>query len=58
MAVSEKAANEQLPSPLEPSENITAKFVSNGLDLKDVVVLSGTSRLLFSLFFGRLAHLL
>ncbi|GFS41181.1 peroxidase superfamily protein [Actinidia rufa] len=38
---SEKAANEQLPSPIEPLENITAKFVAKGLDLKDVVVLSG-----------------
>ncbi|KAJ7967423.1 Peroxidase [Quillaja saponaria] len=38
---SEKAANEQIPSPFEPLENITAKFTSKGLDLKDVVVLSG-----------------
>ncbi|CAI9786335.1 unnamed protein product [Fraxinus pennsylvanica] len=41
VTASEKAANEQLPSPFEPLENITAKFVSNGLDVKDVVVLSG-----------------
>lgn len=39
---SEKAANEQIPSPLESLDNITAKFVSKGLDLKDMVVLSGT----------------
>ncbi|GMY05959.1 peroxidase 10-like [Fagus crenata] len=38
---SEMAANEQLPSPFEPLQNITAKFTSKGLDLKDVVVLSG-----------------
>ncbi|XVF01202.1 hypothetical protein REPUB_Repub04eG0068100 [Reevesia pubescens] len=38
---SQQAANEQLPSPFEPLENITAKFTSKGLDLKDVVVLSG-----------------
>ncbi|KAK6282631.1 hypothetical protein POUND7_016456 [Theobroma cacao] len=38
---SQQAANEQLPSPIEPMENITAKFTSKGLDLKDVVVLSG-----------------
>lgn len=40
ITASEAAAN-QLPSPFEPLENITAKFVSNGLDVKDVVVLSG-----------------
>lgn len=38
---SENAANEQLPGPFEPLENITAKFTSKGLDIKDVVVLSG-----------------
>ncbi|KAK6946155.1 hem peroxidase, partial [Dillenia turbinata] len=38
---SEQAVLNQLPSPIEPSENITAKFVSKGLDIKDVVVLSG-----------------
>ncbi|KAF5956082.1 hypothetical protein HYC85_008938 [Camellia sinensis] len=42
LTASEKAANEQLPSPFEPLlENITGKFASKGLDLKDVVVLSG-----------------
>ncbi|XWS54840.1 hypothetical protein CRYUN_Cryun10bG0124000 [Craigia yunnanensis] len=38
---SQQAANEQLPSPIEPLDNITARFTSKGLDLKDVVVLSG-----------------
>ncbi|XP_023898669.2 peroxidase 10-like [Quercus suber] len=38
---SEMDANTQLPSPVEPLQNITAKFISKGLDLKDVVVLSG-----------------
>ncbi|KAJ7946025.1 Peroxidase [Quillaja saponaria] len=38
---SEIAANEQIPSPFDPLENIIAKFTSKGLDLKDVVVLSG-----------------
>lgn len=38
---SQSAANEQIPSPLESLENITAKFTSKGLKLKDVVVLSG-----------------
>lgn len=33
--------NQQLPSPFEPLDNITAKFTSKGLNLKDVVVLSG-----------------
>lgn len=37
----EKSANEQLPSPVEPLSNITAKFVAKGLDAKDMVVLSG-----------------
>ena len=42
ITASQQAANEQLPSPIEPLENITAKFTSKGLDLKDVVVLSGS----------------
>lgn len=42
VTASQQAANEQLPSPFEPLENITAKFTSKGLDLKDVVVLSGS----------------
>ncbi|KAI3448088.1 hypothetical protein Pfo_004753 [Paulownia fortunei] len=41
LTASEKSANEQLPFPFEPLENITAKFVAKGLDLKDMVVLSG-----------------
>ncbi|CAA3000737.1 peroxidase 10 [Olea europaea subsp. europaea] len=40
ITASEAAAN-QLPSPFEPLENITAKFVSKGLDINDMVVLSG-----------------
>lgn len=35
------AANNDLPSPFEPLENITAKFAAKGLDLQDAVVLSG-----------------
>lgn len=38
---SKDAANNDLPSPFEPLENITAKFTAKGLDMKDVVVLSG-----------------
>lgn len=38
---SQSAANEQLPSPFEPLENITSKFTSKGLDIKDLVLLSG-----------------
>ncbi|KAK9286533.1 hypothetical protein L1049_014931 [Liquidambar formosana] len=38
---SENAANKQIPSPIEPLESIIAKFTSKGLDVKDVVVLSG-----------------
>lgn len=42
LAASETLANTDLPSPSEPLENITAKFISKGLDVKDMVVLSGT----------------
>ncbi|OAY33793.1 peroxidase 10 [Manihot esculenta] len=45
---SQNAANQQLPSPFESLENITAKFTSKGLDLKDVVVLSGGHTLGFA----------
>lgn len=41
LSAKQSSANEQLPSPFEPLQNITAKFTSKGLDLKDVVVLSG-----------------
>ncbi|XP_031132035.1 peroxidase 10 [Ipomoea triloba] len=34
-------ATKQLPSPFESLKDITAKFSSQGLDLKDMVVLSG-----------------
>ncbi|WCJ33769.1 Peroxidase superfamily protein [Euphorbia peplus] len=37
----EKAANENLPAPFDSLQNITARFVSKGLNLKDVVALSG-----------------
>ncbi|KAL5788419.1 hypothetical protein ACOSP7_005368 [Xanthoceras sorbifolium] len=40
-AASEASVSAQLPSPIEPLENITAKFTVKGLDIKDVVVLSG-----------------
>lgn len=42
LTASEKAANEQLPSPFEPLDKIAAKFTDKGLNLRDVVVLSGT----------------
>ncbi|WVZ22198.1 hypothetical protein V8G54_000742 [Vigna mungo] len=38
---SKQAAEQQIPSPIESLENITAKFYSKGLDLRDVVALSG-----------------
>ncbi|CAJ1939393.1 unnamed protein product, partial [Sphenostylis stenocarpa] len=41
ITTSKEAAEEQIPSPIEPLENITAKFYSKGLDLRDVVALSG-----------------
>ncbi|XP_025013603.2 peroxidase 10 [Ricinus communis] len=48
LTASQKAANENLPIPFESLENITAKFVAQGLDLKDVVVLSGAHTLGFA----------
>nr|TKS05283.1 hypothetical protein D5086_0000133800 [Populus alba] len=48
LTASEKAANEQLPSPIEPLANITAKFTSKGLDMKDVAVLSGAHTIGFA----------
>ncbi|KAL9229752.1 hypothetical protein vseg_005186 [Gypsophila vaccaria] len=41
-------ANQQIPSPFEPLENITAKFTSKGLQLKDVAVLSGAHTIGFA----------
>ncbi|XP_034680931.1 peroxidase 10-like isoform X1 [Vitis riparia] len=38
----------QIPAPFEPLENITAKFTSKGLDLKDVVALSGAHTIGFA----------
>ncbi|ERN10121.1 hypothetical protein AMTR_s00169p00032570 [Amborella trichopoda] len=38
---SESAANSEIPGPSESLDKITDKFVAKGLNLKDVVVLSG-----------------
>ncbi|KAJ4716374.1 Peroxidase [Melia azedarach] len=48
LTASETAANTELPSPLEPLDNITAKFLAKGLDIKDVVVLSGAHTIGFA----------
>ncbi|KAL3538901.1 hypothetical protein ACH5RR_002267 [Cinchona calisaya] len=48
LTASEKAANDQIPSPIEPLDNIVSKFASNGLDLRDVVVLSGAHTIGFA----------
>ncbi|KAM3377131.1 peroxidase 10 [Capsicum galapagoense] len=48
LTASEKAANEQLPSPFEPLDKIAAKFTDKGLDLRDVVVLSGAHTIGFA----------
>ncbi|KVI02666.1 peroxidase 10-like [Cynara cardunculus var. scolymus] len=42
------AANTDIPSPFEPLENITAKFTTKGLNLNDVVVLSGAHTIGFA----------
>ncbi|XP_031266625.1 peroxidase 10-like [Pistacia vera] len=41
LTANKAAANSELPSPIEPLKNITAKFIAKGLDIKDVAVLSG-----------------
>ncbi|XP_048232632.1 peroxidase 10-like [Ricinus communis] len=48
LTASQSAADEQLPSPFESLQNITAKFTAKGLELKDVVVLSGGHTLGFA----------
>ncbi|PSS21563.1 Peroxidase [Actinidia chinensis var. chinensis] len=48
LTASETAANRDIPSPFEPLENITAKFASKGLGIKDVVVLSGAHTIGFA----------
>ncbi|XP_060963845.1 peroxidase 10-like [Cannabis sativa] len=45
---SQKAANEQIPAPTESFKEMTAKFTVKGLDLKDVVVLSGAHTIGFA----------
>ncbi|KAF3438915.1 hypothetical protein FNV43_RR17190 [Rhamnella rubrinervis] len=47
-AGSVSVVNQQLPSPFETLDNITSKFTSKGLDLKDVVVLSGAHTIGFA----------
>lgn len=41
MTANKDGANDDIPSPFESLQNITAKFTAKGLDIKDVVVLSG-----------------
>ncbi|KAI5665906.1 hypothetical protein M9H77_15759 [Catharanthus roseus] len=48
LTASQSAADSDLPAPFHSLENITATFVSKGLDLKDVVVLSGAHTLGFA----------
>ncbi|CAK9159809.1 unnamed protein product [Ilex paraguariensis] len=48
LTASESAANTQIPFPFEPLDNITAKFTSKGLEMKDVVVLSGAHTIGFA----------
>lgn len=43
-----KTAANELPSPFESLDNIIAKFNSKGLDIKDVVVLSGAHTIGFA----------
>ncbi|KAI9166206.1 hypothetical protein LWI28_028006 [Acer negundo] len=47
LTASESEAN-NMPSPIEPLDKITAKFTAKGLDLKDVVVLSGAHTIGFA----------
>ncbi|KAL1809892.1 hypothetical protein ACET3Z_026882 [Daucus carota] len=48
LTASESAANSDIPSPFEPLKNITAKFTSKGLNLQDMVVLSGAHTIGFA----------
>ncbi|KAG6605145.1 Peroxidase 10, partial [Cucurbita argyrosperma subsp. argyrosperma] len=48
LTASKKSVLEQLPSPKASLENNTAKFTSKGLDLKDLVVLSGAHTIGFA----------
>lgn len=48
LTASQTAANTDLPSPFESLKNITAKFTAKGLNVKDVVVLSGGHTLGFA----------
>ncbi|KAK7400834.1 hypothetical protein VNO78_12141 [Psophocarpus tetragonolobus] len=41
ITANQMAANQQIPSPFESLDNIIAKFTSKGLNLRDVVALSG-----------------
>ncbi|XVE82746.1 hypothetical protein DITRI_Ditri16bG0030600 [Diplodiscus trichospermus] len=43
-----KTAANELPSPFESLDNIIEKFISQGLDIKDVVVLSGAHTIGFA----------
>ncbi|XVF59479.1 hypothetical protein PTKIN_Ptkin07bG0279100 [Pterospermum kingtungense] len=43
-----KTAANELPNPFEPLDNIISKFNSKGLDIKDVVVLSGAHTIGFA----------
>ncbi|CAK9309033.1 unnamed protein product [Citrullus colocynthis] len=57
LTASTKSVLAQLPSPKASLENNTAKFISKGLDLKDLVVLSGAHTIGFArcvTFKGRL----
>ncbi|XP_058228467.1 peroxidase 10-like [Rhododendron vialii] len=48
LTASEAAANRDVPSPFEPLKNLTAKFTAKGLDIKDMVVLSGAHTIGFA----------
>ncbi|GAA0156616.1 peroxidase [Lithospermum erythrorhizon] len=48
LTASEEDANAHLPSFFEPLDDITAKFTVHGLDLKDMVVLSGAHTIGFA----------
>ncbi|CAI0447027.1 unnamed protein product [Linum tenue] len=48
LTANQAAVAQELPSPIESLDDITAKFTSKGLDVKDVVVLSGAHTLGFA----------
>lgn len=53
LTASQSAVMTDLPAPFHSLQDITAKFKDKGLDLKDVVVLSGMHHLILFVYLVR-----